>query len=70
MELAVTPKQIEGLIELALGIYLLLVTTGTLKLSKNPEANAKYILKWRWVFIIGTIFLLVRGGTLVAGLDW
>lgn len=64
------PKQIEGIISLALGAYTLLVSAGIVKVSKNPEANDVFIRKWRVLFILATVFLLARGATYVAKVYW
>ena len=64
------PRQIEGLIHLVLGVAVIMVVTGVFKTRPTPEANAAFLRKYRWLLLVVTAFLVVRGLTLVAKLYW
>lgn len=64
------PRQIEGLISLVLGVMVILFATGLLKARTTPEANAAFLRKYRWLLLVVTLFLVVRGSTLLAKLYW
>ena len=51
---------LKGAIEIFLGVYILLVGLGKVKVSKNPIANANFIEKWGLFFrIAGPIIAIV-----------
>ena len=55
------PKQVEGLIEIALGVILALMAAGIIPISKNPEAGAAWRRKYKWGLGIGSLLCLLYG---------
>ena len=60
---------IDGIIFVILGVWVLLIGLGRVRVSRNPEAGAVWLEKWGIVFKIGgPIMILVGFVRIVAGL--
>jgi hypothetical protein len=56
---------IQGGVLVLLGVWFLLIGLGKLKVSKDAEANARFLAKWRMVFLIGGPVMIACGALLV-----
>lgn len=51
----------QGIGLIVLGLLFLVIALGKLPVSKNPEENAAYIARWKWMFLFCSLVVIVTG---------
>lgn len=52
---------VRSVITILLGVYFVLVGLGRVKVSKNPDANTKFVQKWGKFYLISGSIIVIAG---------